>query len=111
MRVKRKRHKTGGQALGQAVGQGSGKPRKAGGEERDRREVWPGEERLRDEPDKGKAQDTSQSLIASIILVLNLAGEVLLCLDFSARETLNDPQWLLEKIEPKTSSDLILDWF
>src|SRR5690606_19351000 len=50
--AKGKGHKTGGQAFGKAFGQGSGKPRKTGGEEPDRGEVWPGKERLWDEPDK-----------------------------------------------------------
>src|SRR5690554_3181095 len=54
--AKRKRHKTGGQALGQAIGQGSGKPRKARRKEPDRRKVWSGKERLWNEPDKGKTQ-------------------------------------------------------
>src|SRR5690606_39222143 len=54
--AKRKRYKTGGQALGKAIGQGSGKPRKPGREEPDRGEVWSGKERLWNEPDKGEAQ-------------------------------------------------------
>src|SRR5680860_873208 len=52
--AKRKRHKIGGQALRQTIGQGSGKPRKSRREEPDRRKVWSGKERLWNEPDKGK---------------------------------------------------------
>ena len=53
-----KRQRTGGQALGKAIRQGSGKPYKSGGEESDRGEVWVGKERLRDKPDQGKALKT-----------------------------------------------------
>ncbi|HLU90408.1 MAG TPA: IS5 family transposase [Cyclobacteriaceae bacterium] len=58
---------------------------------------------------RARLRNTSQSWIASIILVLNLvklAGEALLCLGFSAREALQHDlnaamEWLLEQIEPK----------
>src|SRR5690606_26286201 len=45
------------QTPGQASGKGSGRPRKAGGTESDRRQIWAGQERLWDEPDQGQAQD------------------------------------------------------
>lgn len=50
------RHKTGGQALRQTIGKGSDKPRKSGGEEPNRGEVWSGKDRIRNEPDQGQAQ-------------------------------------------------------
>ena len=72
---------------------------------------------------RARLKDTSQSWIASIILVLNLvklAGKALLCLGFSAREVLQRAlntamEWLLEKIEPKnqpgfTSGLVLKNW-
>jgi hypothetical protein len=105
-----KRHKTGGQSLGTAIRQGSGKPCKSGGEESDRGKIWAGKERLLNEPDLLK--NTSQSWIASIILVLNLvklAGQALLCLSFSAWEKLkyllySVLEWLIRRIEKENPS-------
>lgn len=57
-----KKHKTGGQAIRQTIGTGSGKARKSGGEEPNRGEVWSGKERLRNEPNQGKTQ-RNQSVV------------------------------------------------
>jgi len=72
---------------------------------------------------RARLKDTSQSWIASIVLVLNLvklAGEALLCLGFSAREALQYDlnaamEWLLEQTEPKnqlrfTSGLVLANW-
>lgn len=60
-----KRDKTGGQTIGKAIGQGSGKPRKSRREEPDRREIRSGKERVRHEPYQGKAQ-RYQSIVDSL---------------------------------------------
>ena len=51
-----KRDKTGSQAFRQTIGEGSGKPRKSGGEEPYRGETWSGKYLIRNEPDQGQTQ-------------------------------------------------------
>ena len=54
--AKGQRDQTAGQALGQTIRQGSGKPRKSGRAESDRRQVWSGKDRIRNETDQGQTQ-------------------------------------------------------
>lgn len=53
--AQRKEYQTLDQTTRPSPGKGSGRPRKIRGEESDRRQVWPGKERLWNEPVKSQA--------------------------------------------------------
>ncbi|KEO72741.1 hypothetical protein [Anditalea andensis] len=105
----RKRDKTCGQAIGKALGVGSGKPRKSRREEPDRGKVWAGKNAYGMNRIRARLKTTSQSWIASIILVLNLvklAVEALLCLSFLAWPIRNylliaGMEWAREEVKTK----------